>query len=320
VYVGRDERRSSFSLYQSYDFENYNKWIWDDSAMVAGRLGGFVLLERPYTLEELRCWYAPDSCDDTIWHPETYSRNNPFSFTKGTRDSIVYFEPQDFNRSVLGNYAGATTQIRKRDTSAIKPTAEWIEDTTLIPDSLHDRVLTEDGDFLYYEYEYRIENLLPTVPYWINVTAFDYGSPQSGLPSLETSPTIMPVVTYALESIDSVLAKDLEVYVYPNPYRLDAGYRAAGFEGLGQQDRPDDRVRQIHFANLPDTCTIRIYSIDGDLVRELEHAVDRVDPLANHETWDLITRNTQLVVSGLYYWVVESSDGDTQIGKLVFIM
>ena len=132
----------------------------------------------------------------------------------------------------------------------------------------------------------------------------------------------MPAVTYALESVDSVLAKSLEVYVYPNPYRLDAGYRAAGFEGLAQQERtrPDDRVRRIHFANLPPECTIRIYSIDGDLVREIEHEVDPADPLSNHATWDLITRNTQLVVSGLYYWVVERPDGETQIGKLVIIM
>ncbi len=278
-------------------------------------MGGFVLLERPYTLLELRCLYA-DSCNDTSWFPVRYPRHNPLSFG----DSIFYFEPQDFNRSVLGNYHGATTQIRKRDTTFLKPTAEWIEDTAAIPDSLHDKVLTEDGYFLYYEYEYTIENLLPSVPYWINVTAFDYGSPQSGLTSLETSPTVMPVVTYALESVDEVLAKDLEVYVYPNPYRLDAGYRTAGFEGLSDQDRPDDRVRRIHFANLPSKCTIHIYSLDGDLVREIEHDIDPADPLANHDTWDLITRNTQLVVSGLYYWVVESPDGKTQIGKVAIIM
>jgi|GEM_PF-1466393 len=35
-------------------------------------------------------------------------------------------------------------------------------------------------------------------------------------------------------------------------------------------------------------------------------------------TQDLMTRNTQLAVSGLYYWVVES-EGRSQIGKLTII-
>ncbi|MCK4573594.1 MAG: hypothetical protein KAU36_04440, partial [candidate division Zixibacteria bacterium] len=87
-----------------------------------------------------------------------------------------------------------------------------------------------------------------------------------------------------------------------------------------ETDRPDDRVRAIHFANLPPKCTISIYTIDGDLVREIEHDRDLGDPTAAHDEWNLITRNTQLVVSGLYYWTIESADGSVQIGKLVIIM
>ncbi len=322
VYFGRDERRSSLSIVQSYDLDNYQKWVWDDSLQVEGRLGGFVWSDRPFMLSELRCLYAPNGCDDTTWNPLDWTRTQPYVFPSVGGDSVFYFKPQDFNCSVLANYPNATTQIRKRDLNAIKPSPEWIKDTALVPDSLHDRVLTEDGYFLYYEYEYTIENLLPTIPYWVNVTAFDYGSPHFGLSSLETSPTVRLAVTYALESSDSVVAKGLNVYVYPNPYRLDGRYRSSGFEGhrLGERDRPDDRVRRIHFANLPPRCRISIFSLDGDLVRKIEHDVDPSDPLANHDTWDLITRNTQLLVSGMYYWVVETPDGETQVGKLVVIM
>jgi hypothetical protein len=39
-----------------------------------------------------------------------------------------------------------------------------------------------------------------------------------------------------------------------------------------------------------------------------------------HDSWDLITRNTQAVVSGVYYWTVEGADGRVQIGKLVIIL
>jgi hypothetical protein len=71
-----------------------------------------------------------------------------------------------------------------------------------------------------------------------------------------------------------VTGADSKAYVYPNPYRGDAGYRDLGFEGRLEDDRPDYRVREIHFANLPPKCTISIYSLDGDLIRELEHDMD----------------------------------------------
>ena len=87
-----------------------------------------------------------------------------------------------------------------------------------------------------------------------------------------------------------------------------------------REDRSNDRVRAVHFENLPPKCWIRIYSLDGDLVRKILHDIDPSDPLHTHDKWGLITRNGQIVVSGLYYWVVESPDGSTQMGKLVILM
>ena len=56
-------------------------------------------------------------------------------------------------------------------------------------------------------------------------------------------------------------------------------------------------------------------------MREIIHDRDPADPNSTHDTWDMITRNTQSVVSGLYYWTVENTEtGDVQIGKLVIIM
>ena len=58
--------------------------------------------------------------------------------------------------------------------------------------------------------------------------------------------------------------------------------------------------------------------IDGDLIRSIEHD----EPLGSGESaierFDLITRNTQAIETGLYYWVIESEYG-SQIGKLVII-
>jgi hypothetical protein len=51
------------------------------------------------------------------------------------------------------------------------------------------------------------------------------------------------------------------------------------------------------------------------MVREFVH-----NDGTNHAEWNLITRNTQMVMTGLYYWTVESNSGEVQIGKLAVIM
>jgi hypothetical protein len=317
VWVGRDERASSYGLVASYDIEDYNRFDFDQAT------ASFRLKASPFTLEELRCMYA-DSCNDTTWWPSDYPRYHPLvvpGANPGDEALICYFEPQDFNRSIMAdNSGGGNTPIRKVYPDAPRP-------PVLDPDSIRARFpggadslyLTEEGFIKYYEYETTIDGLLPTVPYWINVTAFDYGSPQSGLNSLETSKTLLPIVTYPLPGQGEIAEDGLDVFVYPNPYRIDEDYRTRGYEGRGETNKDDDRVRRVHFTNLPPRCTIRIYSLDGDFIREIKHDLDASVALSNHETWDLISHNMQQIVSGLYYWTVEDDSGRTQIGKLAVI-
>ncbi len=300
VYLGRDDRASSYSLIGSYDRENYNKFVWTGY--------GFEVLEEPFTLDTLRCLYGL-SCDDTLFHPMKYDLDNPYIHPLFPEDSVFYFTVQDYNVSDFG----VTTPIQKTYPDQPYP-------SSLVADSADPGELTEDGYFKYFEYQLLIKDLLPTVPYWVNVTAFDHGSPELGLAGLETSLSHGATCAYASPSCDAVAERGLRVYVYPNPYRVDADYRHHGFEGRTEPDRPDYRVRAINFANLPPKCTIRIYSLDGDLIREIDHDLAADDPAASHETWNMITRNTQMVTSGLYYWTVEDADGQVQIGKLAIIM
>ena len=301
VYIGRDEREASLSVAASYDRRNYNKWVYRE---YANGTSGYEIEDVPMTLEQVRCRYsaAPDPCADSSFDPLAFSFQNPLTHPRFP-DSIFYFTAHENNVWELGRPAG----IRK-----VYPNEPPPSDTA-DPDAL-----TPDGYLKYYEYEFTIENLLPTIPYWINVTAFDYGSPKIDVPALETSKTfgIHSVYPYADKAqSDSTLPP---VYIYPNPYRFDAHYRDNGFEGR-TSSRIDDRERRIHFVNVPPVCTIRIHSIDGDLIRELRHNEDSSDPNSHYATWDLINRNVQAVVSGLYYWTVESTDGSVQMGKLVVI-
>jgi hypothetical protein len=297
VYIGRDNRPASFSVIASYDRENYNRYRY---VQVTPRKSQWVLEEIPFTLDSLRTMF-----DDPEFDPLYWTRSRPFNYD----GELYYFEPQDHNISDLTLPGG----IHKVYPDAVNPgtdSTRWTPDDVTME---HGRPLPK-----FYEYEYVIEDLLPTVPYYIAVTTFDFGSPVAGLSSLETDPTNNTIEAYPQLPADSVEAHQLDVYVYPNPYRIDAGYRSIGYEGRLDTYRSDDRVRAIHFANLPAKCTISIYSLDGDLLKRIYHDKDPSDPQSAHNQWDLITRNNQAVVSGLYYYVVESEER-TQIGKLVII-
>ncbi|MEW5994446.1 MAG: hypothetical protein AB1744_08615 [Candidatus Zixiibacteriota bacterium] len=302
IYLGRDEREGSLALIASYDREDYDKYVFNATS------GQWELPESPFTLEELRCLYG-DSCNDSTFDPlrfsPTYAYQHPLY-----PDSLFYFTKHGYNASE----SGVSTPIRKTYPDMTDP-------SNLPADSLHDTLYTEDGYLKYYEYEFEIHDLLPSVPYWVNVTAFDFGSPESGLlQPLETKKTLGVKEGFPLHSLDAPISGSGKIYVYPNPYRIDARYRLYGYEGRTREEMPDDKVRALHFGNLPPRCTIKIFTLDGDRLITIEHDKDPSDPTVHHNSWNLITRNHQRPVSGLYYWTVETPDGQTQIGKFAIIM
>jgi hypothetical protein len=304
VFLGRDEREGSLVLSASYDFQNYDKYVWNPKRYP---FGAYEVQEIPMTLDQIRCLYGRGEtpCQDSLFDPLAYTQDNPYRMPRFFEDSAFYFVQHGQNASRLG----IDTPIRKLYPNALKPIPG-----EPIPDSAY----TEDGYLKYYEYECIIDGLLPTVPYYVNVTAFDFGDPAGGVEALESSKLLGLQDCYALENANQTGAKDKPVYIYPNPYRADAKYREMGYEGRGS-DRINDRERRIHFANLPARCWIRIHTLDGDMVREIRHDMDPNDPASDHDTWDMINRNIMAVESGLYYWSVEPDDGKVQIGKLVII-
>lgn len=298
VYLSLSPELSGFMMVSSYDIKDYNKYIWNDSRRL------WELRDPPFTLDSLQKLYGDN------FNPLNY----PIDLLFRWKDSIFYFTRQDWNHSNLRD----TNFIHKLFPDQPPPSTLDLDSARIhYPDEL-----TEDGYLRYYEYEYVLRNLLPSQLYYVSVTAFDYGSPKGNLPSLESSPLKNRVAEYAQNQASRAESEGLKVIVYPNPYRIDGDYRSkegGGFEGRGQEHLTDDRARAIHFTNLPHKCTIRIFSVDGDLVREIVHDYPQDSPQSMHDTWDVITRNTQVPASGIYYYSVESEYGN-QIGKLVLIM
>jgi hypothetical protein len=149
------------------------------------------------------------------------------------------------------------------------------------------------------------------VDFYYAVTARDNGTQNtSGVDAgrpLESSRFItrsqLPAVAFkpGMNSSDAVR-------VVPNPATIAAG---AGLTG-GTPDK-------ISFYNLPITCTLRIFTETGDLVRTLLHY-----GTADHE-WDQRTEGNQYVSSGIYILAVtdcrDSADRplDNQFVKFVIV-
>ncbi len=302
VYTARTRETSQFAVVTSYDIEDYNRFELNEIT------GFFELIANPFTLEELKGLYGQ------FFNPLDFGIDNPFQVTdNGTGEmKTFYFAAQDWNQDeLLGAYDFPRPGYIRKRFDVPRPSKnpnDWLPSDT-----------TDDGFLKYYEYEIILDNLLPSVPVYVSVTAFDFGSPESGLSSLESSPLSNAVQEFPLVTAAEAKAQKLEVIAYPNPYRSDGNYRADGFEGLEDEDLPDERVHAINFINLPPVCDIHIYSLDGDLVRTVQHNFPQGGPRSMHDKWDLITRNTQLAVSGIYYFVIETPDGATQIGKLALI-
>jgi len=74
----------------------------------------------------------------------------------------------------------------------------------------------------------------------------------------------------------------------------------------------------LNFVGLPSECTIKIYTLAGDLVREIHHS-DAGSPLSQgREAWDAKTAHGDPAASGVYLWRVDSSV-DGKNGKLMII-
>jgi len=173
--------------------------------------------------------------------------------------------------------------------------------------------------------------------YFYSVTAFDStggGAPElGGRRSSVESEAVVPQASTGTGK---------NVWVVPNPYR---GYDQIAKRPSSWDLTPnatDPTGTHVDFLGLPPgKWTIRIYTISGDLVEEI-HSNDPVNeslrppttdaggtvhpgynrqqdnPNDGQARWNLISRNGQDVVSGIYMFTVESGQG-TQRGRFVII-
>jgi hypothetical protein len=170
-------------------------------------------------------------------------------------------------------------------------------------------------------YKFVLHNQTPGYKKYIAVTASDFGAPKMGVPALKSSPEANAKATVAAS-----LTTTSDVIVVPNPYRGDVDYGNMGWEDLDGHYTYSEEYRKIAFLNIPERCVIRIYTLAGDLVKEIGHngnsSPDAPYWYGKHGAhWNLINENHQAAVSGIYLFSVQDVDNKKNdfVGKFVII-
>jgi len=114
------------------------------------------------------------------------------------------------------------------------------------------------------------------------------------------------------ESIDEIYAKEHlnKIKVVPNPYVVTAGWEPQNQYSNGRG------TRSIHFTHLPQKCTIRIYAVDGTLVRTLKHDAPMNDGM--HD-WDVMTKDNMELSYGVYIYHVDAPEIGEKVGRFIII-
>jgi hypothetical protein len=159
-------------------------------------------------------------------------------------------------------------------------------------------------------YEYVDDDVVNGTRYYYAVVAYDFGDydPDTGLTS---EPAMGGRNANAFDIIPLMPAADslANVKVVPNPYRGAADWEEWSPSGI--------RLGRVYFTNLPAECTIRVYTISGDLVKTIR----RNDTEYGAEPWDLTGESGVQIASGIYVYHVELPDGDeTKIGKFAVLI
>ncbi|MFQ5499926.1 MAG: hypothetical protein ACE5FH_09655, partial [Candidatus Zixiibacteriota bacterium] len=142
---------------------------------------------------------------------------------------------------------------------------------------------------------------------WMNERGSSRG-PLAEECTLTLTPNIVntPVDTFTfVATAPTVVASGSEnlmdrIRAVPNPYYLQSAYDNSVVE------------RRMKFSNLPEKCTIKIFTLGGDLVASVDHD----DPNQSFEEWNVESSNGIPIASGIYIYVVESDAFGNKIGKM----
>jgi hypothetical protein len=114
------------------------------------------------------------------------------------------------------------------------------------------------------------------------------------------------------QTIEDQLVDLEKIRVVPNPYVVSDSWEPSNPYSSGRGPRV------LHFTHLPPKCTIRIFNVRGQLVKELEHN-NEGNILDGTLIWDMLTKDLLDIAYGVYIYQVDAGEYGTKIGKFAVI-
>ena len=207
------------------------------------------------------------------------------------------------------------------------------------PDSVIVNVDSNSGDTIMYKYKFTDTNVSDGLEYTYSVVAYDMGvmaevvtfTDTTGQESIVQEGLTKKIVSIPdpegwgkinpYQSLESPKGSTIHesnfitvipgyvpkanldsIKVVPNPYIVNSHFNETIYK------------KRVRFTQLPEKCTITIYTVTGEKVREIKH-----DSISDgNEWWDLRSYNNQEVAPGLYIYVIEA-DNAKKIDKFAII-
>ncbi|MBN2011668.1 hypothetical protein JW960_20230 [candidate division KSB1 bacterium] len=101
-----------------------------------------------------------------------------------------------------------------------------------------------------------------------------------------------------------------DIRVVPNPYIATVSWEPKNTYRSGRGPR------EIHFINLPNICTIRIYDVNGTLVDKLDHETTIEN---GAEVWDVLSREGLDISYGVYLYHIDAPGIGQKTGTFAVI-
>lgn len=280
------------------------RWVRDRVAEQRSDFGGYRIwratsVRDTTNMELLRRFVVRGrSLSDTLANGQV----NPSIYAR--RDTLLWYFPdsQDTLQFVDPDSAGKLEKVcRRRDEQnrCISPgDSVWV---FVPPNGPH------EGFALYYSITYGSvdQTLRETADMFVPDTLDAYA--RCAVPGDRYScPNLNNKLTNLMDDpvfVKGAAASNVEtVIVVPNPYR-----------GHERWDTPG--ANRIQFMNVPADVRVRIFTIAGDLVRELL----KTDPTSGNLDWDLKNQQGESVASGIYMYHVLSGQGYESKGHFVIV-
>ncbi|MBN1482021.1 hypothetical protein EH223_06850 [candidate division KSB1 bacterium] len=191
----------------------------------------------------------------------------------------------------------------------------------------------EEGKFTAYTDRNRIDEIIllesrddSTIITWQLVLTGDYQgvdslrrSPRAGdILQIKTSKPFLSNDVFEFTTTGRQLDQELAavqmdlIKVVPNPYVVTNSWEPLNPYTNGRGPR------ELHFTHLPSHCTIKIFNIRGQLVREIEH--NHSDDMANGtEVWNMLSKDEMEIAYGVYIYHVDAGEHGQKIGKFAII-